>query len=192
MPIPYAERRRRRQQLSEQLPPALQGRIALRNLEAVTKLPPKAQQTLAGALDLGIGAPAAIRYLLENFDATLDEVIQKCRKTTYERDRKTKRRIETLTDTHDVAELAEILQFCFPDMPRITAEAMAGTELLSGVLGILRAERECFGSRHIESEFVVVALCGLMLKTLERINQILLERPIYRQALQQSGVEWPF
>jgi hypothetical protein len=77
-------------------------------------------------------------------------------------------------------------------MPRATAEAMAGSELLSEVLGVVGAQRACFESRHAESDFVVVVLCGLALRTIERLNQIIPKRPIYRQALQQSGVKWPY
>jgi len=87
--------------------------------------------------------------------------------------------------------LADLLQICFPDMPRTTADAMAGSELLSEVLGIVCAQQVCFVSNHAQSDFVVVVLCGLVLSTIERLNQIIATRAIYRQAIQQSGLQWP-
>ena len=90
-----------------------------------------------------------------------------------------------------MTELADVLQWCFPDMPRLTAEAMASSELLSEVLNVVRAQRRCFEARQIESDFVFVVLCGLVQKTTERLNQLIHTRPIYQQALRQSGVDWP-
>jgi hypothetical protein len=67
---------------------------------------------------------------------------------------------------------------------------MARSELLSEVLGIVHAQRICFESRHAQSDFVVVSLCGLALRNIEQLRQIVSQRTAYQQALQQSGVEW--
>jgi hypothetical protein len=188
MPITYEQRRRRRQRLVEGLPPGLRGRIALRNVEAVAKLPPEAQGRLAEAIDAGVRIPAAIGHLKENPGATVAEIEE----AAGQRGRKAQRGKAPSPGPNDMSLLADLLQTCFPDMPRTTAEAMAGSELLSGVLGIVCAQRACFEARHGESDFVIVVLCGLALKTIERLNQIIPQRPIYRQAVQQSGLEWPF
>jgi hypothetical protein len=37
-----------------------------------------------------------------------------------------------------------------------------------------------------------VVLCGLALRTIEQLKQIIPKRTIYHHALQQSGVAWPF
>jgi len=84
------------------------------------------------------------------------------------------------------------LRNCFPDMPQATAEAMAGSELLSEVLGIVHAQQVCFRSRHAQSDFVIVVLCGLALRNIAQLKQIIPKRTIYHQALQQSGVAWPY
>jgi hypothetical protein len=69
---------------------------------------------------------------------------------------------------------------------------MAESELLSEVLVVVHAQEVCLRSHHAQSEFVIVVLCGLVLRTIEQLNQMISKRRIYHQALQQSGVEWPF
>ncbi|MGD2157044.1 MAG: hypothetical protein PVG14_00180 [Anaerolineales bacterium] len=192
MPIPYKERRRRRHKLVEELPPSLRDRIALRNVEAVTKFSSQTQEILAEALDAGIRISVVIPFLKENPDARVEEIIQACQETTDRPRPNAKKGNQTPPGTQDIATLADLLQTCYPDMPRMTAEAMAGSELLSEVLSIICAQRVCFESRHAESDFVVIVLCGLALRTIERLNQIIPKRPIYLQALQQSGVKWPY
>lgn len=188
MPIPYDQRRRRRQQLAEKLPLGLSGQIALRNIETVAKFPSETQQRLAEAINIGVRVPAAIQYLKENPEAAVDEIV----KTAGKRKQTRTKGIQGSPEPNNLSILADLLQTCFPDMPRTTADAMAESELLSEVLGIVYAQQTCFESRHTQSDFVVVVLCGLVLATIERLNQIIPTRTIYRQSLQQSGVKWPF
>ena len=54
MPVPYAQRRQRRQQLAEKLHPSLREQIALRHIEAVSKFSPEVQSRLAEAIDAGV------------------------------------------------------------------------------------------------------------------------------------------
>lgn len=192
MPVPYAQRRQRRQQLVKGLHPSLRGRIALRHIETVSKFLPASQGKLAEAIDAGVGIPAAIRFLKKNPQATVDEIIARCQKTTGRRQQTSKQVHQEIPDHNDLIWLADLLQACFPDMPRATAEAMAGSELLSEVLGIVYAQQVCFRSRHAQSDFVIVVLCGLVLRNIEELKQIVSRRTIYHQALQQSGVEWPY
>ncbi|MFH1633361.1 MAG: hypothetical protein ABIG63_05035 [Chloroflexota bacterium] len=72
MPISYDERRKRREELRISLPPALQPHIALRNVEAVSYLSPKAQEVLLDALTKGrIRISIALDYL--NASPILDD-----------------------------------------------------------------------------------------------------------------------
>ena len=75
MPVPYADRKKRRQQLAEELLPDLRGRIALRHVEAVSQFSSRTQRTLAEALEAGLRAPAAIAFLKEHPEALLTEVV---------------------------------------------------------------------------------------------------------------------
>ncbi len=192
MPVPYAQRRQRRQQLAEGLHPGLRGRIALRHVETVSKFSPEAQGRLAEALDAGVRIPAAVQFLKENPAAIVDEIISKDQKTTSKHRQNAKQKNLPAPGGSDLAELADLLRNCFPDMPQVTAEALAGSELLSEVLGIVHAQQVCFRSRHAQSDFVIVVLCGLALRNIEQLKQIIPKRTIYHQALQQSGVAWPF
>ena len=54
MPISYEKRREHRLKLVEQLPPALRGKIFLRNIEAFAALPDQARQTLEKAVQSGL------------------------------------------------------------------------------------------------------------------------------------------
>lgn len=188
MPVPYDQRRRQRQKLAEELPPDLQKRIALRHVETVAKFPPEAQQRLMEATNTGVRVPAAIRFLKENPEATVEEIV----KAVGKRRQTTKKVIQASTEPNQLSLLADLLQTCFPDMPRTTANAMAESELLSEVLGIVSAQQACFESQHAQSDFVVVVLCGLALATIEHLNQTIPKRTIYRHAIQQSGVAWHF
>lgn len=188
MPVPYDQRRQRRQQLIEELPPDLRQWIALRHVEAVAKFPPEIQQRLAEAIQAGIKAPTAIRFLKENPEATVAEIVKepgKRRPTEMKHMRRS-------PDPNHLILLADLLQTCFPDMPRATATAMAGSDLLSEVLDIIRTQQTCFESHHTQSDFIVVVLCGLVLSTIERLNKIISTRMVYRQAIQQSGLDWTF
>jgi hypothetical protein len=77
MPIAYAERKKRRQALLQGLVPELRQRLALRHVEAVIKLPPQAQRTLAEALSVGLhNIPEAIATLQEHQQASAEEVLR--------------------------------------------------------------------------------------------------------------------
>lgn len=170
----------------------MRGRIALRHVETVAKFSPEAQGRLAEAIDAGIRIPAAIQFLKENPDVIGDEIISNYQKTTNKHRQNTKQENQPAPDVGDLAELADLLRNCFPDMPQATAEAMAGSELLSEVLGLVHSQQVCFRSHHAQSDFVIVVLCGLALRNIEQLKQIIPKRTIYHQALQQSGVAWPY
>jgi hypothetical protein len=188
VPVPYEQRRQRRQQLAEKLPPGLRGRIALRNVEAVAQFSPETQQRLAESICRNVQIPAAIRFLKENPKATVAEIVEIAGKHRQAKKKDNQKSLER----KNLTSFADLLQVCFPDMPRTTASAMAESEILSDVLDILCAQQVCFASKHVQSDLVVVVLCGLVRSTIERLNQIIAARTIYRQAIQQSGLTWPF
>ena len=204
MPIPYAERKKRRQALLQQLAPELRQRLALRHVEAVAKLTPEAQQTLAEALSAGLRRiPDAIATLKERPNASVEEVVRACRDGRgagfgqtrlhhTEPSRVASKAAPTRSSADPnpgaLAELSELLQECFPGMPGMTARALAADELLSDVLDLVRARQACFRSKSIQSELVFVALCGLALRFIDELNRLMDSRPHYRGALEQSGI----
>ena len=75
MPISYEKRREHRLKLVEQLPPALRGKIFLRNIEAFAALPDQARQTLEKAVQSGLTQiPNAIRLLKDNPHLSAEEL----------------------------------------------------------------------------------------------------------------------
>jgi len=188
VPVPYDQRRRRREQLTAELLPDLRKWIALRHVETVAKFSPETQLRLAEAIKAGVSVPAAIRFLKENPESGVDQIVRLAGK----RKQTAKKGTQRSPGSDHLILLADLLQTCFPDMPRATAHAMAGSELLSEILGVICAQQVCLASSHARSDFFIVVFCGLALETIERLNRIILEKTIYRQALQQSGLEWPY
>ena len=198
MPISYAERKKRRQTLLQGFPLELRQHLALRHVEAVAKLPPEAQHTLAGALSAGLRRlPAAIAYLQNQPQASVEDVLRACKdgrdgESTLPAPETGRPWSLADPDPGALAELSDLLQSCFPGMPGMTARALAADELLSGVLAIVRARQACFRSTSIQSELVFVVLCGLALRFIDELNRLMASRPHYRGALVQSGLVWPF
>jgi hypothetical protein len=188
VPVPYNQRRRRREQLAEELLPDLRKWIALRHVETVVKFPPERQQRLAEAIKAGVRVPAAIRFLKEHPESPVDQIVRMAGR----RKQTEKKGIQRSPEPDHLILLADLLQTCFPDMPQATANAMARTDLLSEIMGVICAQQVCLASSHAQSDFFIVVFCGLALETIERLNQIIRKKTIYRQALQQSGLEWPF
>ena len=62
---------------------------------------------------------------------------------------------------------------------------------MTGVRQIIQAQQTCLMAPQAESDFVLVVLCGLAKKTIERLEEIVSQKLVYRRALQQSGVNWP-
>jgi hypothetical protein len=193
MLIAYAERKKRRQELLQELAPELRQRLALRHVEAVAKLTPEAQQTLAEALSAGLRRiPDAIAYLHEQPQASAEEVLRVCKDG---RQGKALPPAPTAlpwspvdTDSGVLADLSELLEDCFPGMLGMTASALAVDELLSDLLALVYARQACFRSKSIQSELVFVALCGLALRFIDELNRLMDSHPHYRGALEQSGI----
>src|SRR5574341_1505881 len=198
MPISYAERKKRRQAMLQQLVPELGQRLALRHVEAVAKLPQEAQRALAGALSAGLRRlPAAIAYLQEQPQASVEEMLRACvdgrnGESTLRAPGADQPWLLADPDPGALAELSGLLRDCFPGMPEMTAEALAADELLSDVLALVHARRACFRSRSIQSELVFVVLCGLALGFIDELNRLMASRPHYQGAFVQSGLVWPF
>jgi len=194
MPIAYAERKKRRQALLQQLPPELRQRLALRHVEAVVKLPEEARRTLAEALKAGLRhVPEAIAYLKEQPEASAEELQRSFQDECREEPNTSAPNAgspgsKEVTDPGAQVELADLLQGCFLGMPALTAAALAADDLFAEVLALVSAWRICLRSKSIQSELVFVVLCGLALGFIDELNQLMTSRPHYRGALLQSGL----
>ncbi len=86
----------------------------------------------------------------------------------------------------DSAELASLIQACFPDMPRLSAEALASVEWMSPVLSLTHAWRQALTMPNL-SETIVVILASFTREAALQIEQVIAEKPAYQQAIRQSG-----
>lgn len=166
----YSSKRGRWQRLSESLPAELRGQVSLRNVEAVAALPPEAQARLAEALRAGLKRlSGALEQLRSDPNTPLADLLQPP---------------EAQPDIP--SELADLIQQCFPDMPRVSAEALAESEVLERARRTAQAHRQLFESAHLRTDFVMLVLYGLMRQTLKSLEEIIEGTPALRQAFEQA------
>ncbi len=182
----YASKRERWQKLLDALPANLRGHISLRNIEAVSRLTPQAQETLAQAIQAGLKRlPRAIELLESAPGLSVVELLEKvsaARELTGES--------APLPNPDTRRRLADLVQFCYPDMPRLSAEALCEAEALSGVLQVVSAQESLFVSPHLNSDFVLVIFHACLKQTLERLEAKTAGNPAFQQAVSQSGLSY--
>ncbi len=119
----YQSKRERWQRMQEALPADLRPHVSLRNVEAVSALSPKAQARLAEAIRAGLKRlPRAIEQLKENADTPLAELLNPTQVAD------TQPKMELSKNIKE--ELADLVQACYPDMPRVSAEALTEAEAM--------------------------------------------------------------
>ena len=172
----YAAKRERWQRLSESLPEGLRGQVSLRNVETVAGLSPAAQTRLAEALQAGLKRlPQAVMQLRINPNTPLADLLQPAPRTD-----------AAPADAEEHAELVGVIQACFPDMPPVSAEALAGSEVLGIARQVAQVHQRLFESAHLRTDFVVTILHELLCRTLARLEAHIKETPALRQALGQA------
>jgi hypothetical protein len=206
----YQAKRERMQKALESLPPGLRSRISLRNAEAVAALPPLAQSALASALDGGlVKVSRAIELLSLNPQASLDELLPASARKGVSvvipvDGNQTVSGVSGVSATMPVDDgqgvsgvsvvclpgLTALIRDCYPDMPQVAAEALAGAPAIEALRAVFMAQEALFSSRQVHSDFVIVIFFGLLQQTQERLNTLIAQSPTYQQALRQSGVAW--
>lgn len=187
----YESRRARWLKLAEYLPPELKGRIALRNIRTAAGLPPRAQKTLASALDAGLHQAGVIRLLQNNPELTLDEIIHQLqgkRKPGVNGHQP----CQDFDDENNVRELCVLVQTCFPGWNALASESLAADPLTAELRALLHAWRVCQASERARSETFTVLLCGFIVQAADYLNHSQNTSPNHRTALQASNVHWPF
>jgi hypothetical protein len=179
----YASKRERWQKLLDALPANLRGHISLRNVEAVSGLSPQAQETLAQAIQAGLKRlPRAIELLGGNPELSLSELLEKASAG--------QEPVEKVVapDADTQRRLADLIQFCYPDMPRLSAEALCEAEALSSVLQVVSAQENLFASPHLNADFVLVIFHACLKQALERLEDKLAENPAFGQAISKNNL----
>ena len=182
----YQSKRERRQRLLETLPATLRAHISIRNVEAVAALTPKAQERLTEAVQAGLKRlPRAVEQLQINPDTSVGDLLSPPAQPDP----------ETATQGSDSPqhihhELADLIQGCFPDMPRVSAEALANSEVMDMARTTAQAHHLLLASNHLRTDFVVMVVYGLMRQTLEHLEEMIEDTPALRQAFDQGGLPW--
>lgn len=180
----YTSKRERWQKLLDALPESLRGHISLRNVEAVSALSPQAQETLAQAIQAGLTRlPRAIECLRANPQATVAELLERVPASPLAFALAVRQSEQSARK-----ELADLVQACYPDMPRQSAEALSASEALAEILQVMSAQASLFASPHLHSDFVVVIFHGCLRQALERLEAHLASNPAFQQAVSQSGL----
>ena len=180
----YQSKRDRRQRMLESLPLGLRERIAQRNIDAVTTLSPQAQTRLLEAVQAGLKRlPRAIEQLRADPDTSIVDLLNPPAQPETELPAQT-------NSSSIVQEVAALIQECFPDMPRVSAEALAEADVMQDVRSVAETHQQIFKSNHIKTDFVMLTLYSLLRKTLERLEEIIEETPALRQAFNQGELPW--
>jgi hypothetical protein len=179
----YRSKRERWQRTLESLPAGLRERVSLRNVEAVAALTPQAQERLAEAIQADLKRiPRAVEQLQINPDTSVPDLLISPPNFV----------AQPASDfpEHIQKQLADLIQRCFPDMPRISAEALANSDVMDVARTVAQAHDQLFRSNHLRTDFVMMVLYELIRQTLERLEEMIEETPALRQAFDQSQLPW--
>jgi hypothetical protein len=213
MPETYAQKRERWQKLANELPHNLGSRISLRNVPIVAALSSSAQNTLAAALDGGLPTrqvSKAAQVLKETPDIDTQTLLARLKADTVKRTADTDSRLTDTNPRHvgdlpdtqlrvsaappiqtdTLSNLADLLQICFPEMVRASAEALAKSPSMEAIYHLLAASQVCFGDVEMRSDVTVIVLAGLIQQLAAKLDEVIVTHPNYQRALQNSGVQW--
>lgn len=174
--------------MAASFPPALRDNIALRNVEAAAALSAEARHTLAEAIEAGLKRiPAAIEILKNYPHASAKDLLDE----SYPGGAHARSRpgafsplaLDTACQVgpSTLKNLADLIQTCYPDMPRVAADALAASDALRGIALIHEGHEAVFTSAT--SDFTVILFKSLLEQSLSRLSAIIQSNPAYLQAV---------
>ena len=179
----YQAKRERWGRLLESLPVGLREHVSLRNVESVAALTPQAQQRLSEAIQAGLKRlPRAVEQLRNNPDTPVSELLNPAAVTVAE--------VQPQISQHIKDELAGLVQLCFPDMPRVSAEALVEADVMEAARRTAQAHHVLLQSDHLRTDFVMLVVYGLMRQSLEQLEEIIKQAPAIQQAFLQCDLPW--
>ncbi len=176
----YQAKRERWERLIASLPTELREHVSLRNVEAVAALTPQAQQRLAEAVRSGLQRlPRAVEQLRADPDTPLSQLLQR-----------TVRESSGVSAAPEsaVGEVTGLIQSCFPDMPRLSAEALASAEIMEVVVETAHMHHRLLNATQLRTEFVMVVLYALMRRTMEQLEAVVAASPSLHSAVAQCAL----
>jgi len=179
----YQSKRERWQRLLESLPAGLREHVSLRNAESVAALTPRAKARLVDAIRSGLKRlPGAVEQLRVNPDTSVADLLNQPARIIVNQSSEFPGQVQN--------GLTNLIQQCFPDMPRIAADALANSEVMDIARTVGQAHDQLFNSNHLRTDFVVMILYGLIRQTLEHLEKMIEYTPALQQAFNQSGLPW--
>ena len=179
----YQSKRERWQRLLGSLPAGLRGHVSLRNVEAVAALTPQAQERLQEALKAGLKRlPRAVEQLWMAPNTSVADLLNPPAQSAKEMSAEVSQQVKQ--------ELADLIQLCFPDMPRVSAEALVEAEVMDIAQQTARVHHRVFQSGHLRTDFVMIVLYAQVHQTQERLEEMIAENPALRQMIDQSELPW--
>jgi len=165
----YQSKQERRQRLLDSLPEALRPLVSVRNIEAVAGLSFQAQARLLEAIQAGLKRlPRAIEQLRADPNTSVANLLDPPAQP--------EPALPAQSDSSSIGqEVADLIQECFPDMPRVSAEALANADVMQTVRSVAEIHLQVFKSSHIKTDFIMLVLYGLMRQTLEQLEEIIEE-----------------
>ncbi len=182
----YKSKRERWQRLLGGLPTILREHVSLRNVETVAALPPQAQVRLAEAIQAGLKRlPRALEQLQIDPYVPVTDLLNPPVQPLIA---SSPTGSQLPQNIH--AELIDLLQACFPDMPRMSADALVRAEVFEMVRMAAQVHHQLFESPHLRTDFVMMVLYGLMRQSLERLEAMIEDQPALRQVFNQGSLPW--
>ncbi|MBI3340119.1 MAG: hypothetical protein HY022_08315 [Chloroflexi bacterium] len=184
----YQSKRERWQRTLESLPEGLREHVSLRNVEVVAALTPLAQERLAEAIQAGLKRlPRAAEQLRINPGTSVADLLNPPAHFVAQPPQP-----PSDFPGHIQQQLADLIQGCFPDMPRISAEALANSEVMDAARSVAQAHEQLLTSNHLRTDFVMMVLYELIRQTLEHLDEVIEATPALRQAFDQNSLPWKF
>jgi len=182
----YQSKRERWQRLLDALPENLREHVSLRNVEAVAALTPRCKARLAEAIHAGLKRlPHAVEQLKIDPDTSIEDLLKPPPQSV------------NRTSPSSVGfpaslkkELADLIQLCFPEMNRLSVDALIDSDVLDIARQTLQTHHQLFQSRHLKTDFVMVILYGLMRRALERLEEIIQDTPAVQQVFDLGHLPW--
>ena len=196
----WESRRKRLVKVREGFSESLRN-IPLRYVEDVAGLSPDALRALDRAYQAEpVNIPRAIQYIRENLVLSVEDLREFAKPEkpgpkpggTEIQDLNasiTKLKTASITpDKRDIQALAEVLMMCYPSMPKVSAGAMAASDVMSEALRVVTATREAKESYHAQSDFVILTLLQLFSQSKKQIFETIQSNSVFQKALENSGI----
>ena len=184
------QRHKQRQEKVALLPESLRTALPLRYVEDYLKLSRKAQETARQAIEQGVAPSTVIREMKQYPDLDLEALLVP-RFDILRETEKTGDTGKTSGDTdytNEIADLAELIHFCFPSLTHLAAESLAVQPPNSFLLPVIAGLKQARTGGIENQEISAVILYGLILATLQPVEELFVRHPFYQRFLKQSGL----